>query len=533
MKKTLTELFDECSPGELDALLPEKLDVPIENDALERIRKKALEQAFPRAARLKRPFSGRSRPKGPGRFRSKPPRSGHSHTQLWFKGAAAACLVLAAGLLGFSYVSEAREYRAALQFFEENGLSAEGLDRKDVKSVYRDITTGQFTYDKTAQVLEKSVTGQVPGKEIFQREPTPEELATLWDRRNRELPESGVSYQIHYTEKTDEDRGFEVHDKSTLERYEDGVLVWAAEFSDFQVTDFAQVSDGTAVWGHTPTWSSEQPSSGWVAKVDEGGTVLWEREMGHGFCRESVSAILDNGDGTWAVISRGDLAYLCLSQYSDTGEELSFRKTEVGNYGIWNAARLEDGYLIQLGNNMSGEFASLAKLDRDGTLSGSFTYTGDDCHYHLRDMTEYNGRVYLSAYATPKESGDDSDNSIYSELSGIMDHLFDNRLFDISSEELTPMIRENYTAVLLVCPPGGGAPETFYEMKGSLGAELAVNEEGELLWNTERISSDFFFSPATSSFSIGGTCRVFRYTFDEDGALVRQEDTGETVRFYR
>ena len=85
VKKTLTELFDECSPGELDALLPEKLDVPIENDALERIRKKALEQAFPRAARLKRPFSGLSRPKDPGRFRSKPPRSGHSRTQLCLK----------------------------------------------------------------------------------------------------------------------------------------------------------------------------------------------------------------------------------------------------------------------------------------------------------------------------------------------------------------------------------------------------------------------------------------------------------------
>ncbi len=48
---------------------------------------------------------------------------------------------------------------------------------------------------------------------------------------------------------------------------------------------------------------------------------------------------------------------------------------------------------------------------------------------------------------------------------------------EISSEELTPLVRDNYTAVLLVCDPEGGAPETFYSVQGSLGGKLRVNAQ--------------------------------------------------------
>ena len=94
------------------------------------------------------------------------------------------------------------------------------------------------------------------------------------------------------------------------------------------------------------------------------------------------------------------------------------------------------------------------------------------------------------------------------------------------------MVRDNYTAVLLLCGPEGGAPETFYSVKGSLGGALRVDGDGGLSWDVESVVSTFF-SPATSSFTIGGTCRVFRYFFDGAGNLVRQEDTGETVPYRR
>ena len=93
--------------------------------------------------------------------------------------AAAACLILAvsAGIAGFAVAAEAREYAAAVEFFEENGLSTEGLSRAEIKEVYRDITTRSFTNGKTAEVIKKTV----PGSEIALTDPTPRELAAEWD----------------------------------------------------------------------------------------------------------------------------------------------------------------------------------------------------------------------------------------------------------------------------------------------------------------------------------------------------------------
>jgi len=440
--------------------------------------------------------------------------------------AVAACLVLIVSLTGGILVAEAKEYNAAVDFFKENGLSTEGLSRSDVKAVYRDITSQHFTYDKTAEVIERAV----PGLEIDQRQPTPEELAALWDRnvwRNTRL-EIGFSYRVDVREKLDEGLGFDVLDRSVLECYRDGGLLWTAEFPGLYVEDGAHTSAGTAVWGHNDTWSSEQPARSSVARVDENGNVLWQRQLDHGFEREYIAAVVDNGDGTWAVVSRGDFKYLCLSQYDMDGNELFNYVTEVGNYGIWNAVRLGDGYLVQLGNTMDGETARLVKLNREGDLLDTFVYEGEDCDYTITDMIEFGDRVYLSAYAVPKQK----EKGGRYEIADVLDYLFSNNIWEISSEELTPMVRDNYTAVLLLCDPEGGAPETFYSVKGSLGGKLAVNGSGELAWDVESVVNTFF-SPATSSFTIGGTCQVFRYTFDGAGTLLRQEDAGETVPYHR
>lgn len=441
-------------------------------------------------------------------------------------GAAAACVALLAGLSGIAFAAEAKEYHAAVEFFEDNGLSMEGLSRSDVKAVYRDITTQHFTYGKTAEVIQQTV----PGVEIPQREPTPEELAAAWNRNvwANTRAESGIRYRIDHQEKRDEALGFDVLDKSILECYQGDSPLWAAEFPDFFVDDSLYTAAGTVVWGHNDTWSSNQITYSFLALVDEGGNILWQRRLDHGFQHEYVSQVLDNGDGTWAVISRGDLESLCLSQYDANGNELVFHQTGIGNLGIWNAVRLEDGYLVQLGNTAEKETARLVKLDHEGNLIDDFTYEGEDCDYYLTSMAEFGGRMYLSAYAVPKQTNGGGRH----EIAGILDYVFEKGLLDITSEELTPLVRDNYTAVLLLCNPEGGALETFYCVNGSLGGELEVNDAGELVWNVERVGSAFF-SPATSSFTIGGTCRVFRYIFDGAGALLRQEDTGESVPYRR
>lgn len=446
---------------------------------------------------------------------------------VWVKwGVLAACLSLTMSLTVAAFAAEAKEYGTAVTFFDENGLSIEGLSRSEVKAVYRDITSQHFTFDKTADVIERAV----PGLEIDQRQPTPEELTAIWNL-NIGLNSgtgAGISYIIDNLYKPDDVLGFDVLDKGILKCCHDGELSWTAEFPELVLEDSVFTSAGTAVWGRNYTWSSEQASYPWLARVDEAGKILWQHRVEHGFEHEYISSVLDNGDGTWAVISRGDLSYLCLSQYDTDGNELSFKKTEVGNKGIWNAARLGEGYLVQLGNKTDGEAPRLCKLDRNGNLLESFTYEAKDCDYHIIDMIEFGETVFLSAYAVPKQT----DGGGRHEIANILDHVFGSGNYSISGEELTPMVQDNYTAVLLLCSPEGGEPQTFYSVKASLGGKLSLSEGGKLIWDVESIV-DTFFSPATNSFTIGGRCRVFRYTFDSFGALISQEDTGETSIYSR
>lgn len=101
-------------------------------------------------------------------------------TRRFRRSIAAACLALIAvfGSAAFAAALEIKEYNTAAAFFETNGLSADGLNRRDVKAVYRDIIANRFIYDKTAEVLRQAV----PNWEKQQSESTPEELAALWTR---------------------------------------------------------------------------------------------------------------------------------------------------------------------------------------------------------------------------------------------------------------------------------------------------------------------------------------------------------------
>lgn len=445
-------------------------------------------------------------------------------------GVLAACLVMfiVLGSTVTAFAVEAKEYKNAVTFFEENGLSTEGLSRSEIKAVYRDITTKSFTYGKTAEVLQLAV----PGWEIEQNEPTPEELAALWDKNvwMNTVAQNGVSYRTGSRYVYSEERGFDVFEKSILECYQDAKLLWSAEFTDFNIEDYAETKEGTMVWGNNAILSSSDKSYGWFAFVDNVGNVTWQRRLDHGFQKEYIASVLNNGDGTLAVISRGDLKYLCLSCCDTDGKELSFHKTEVGNLGIRNAARLGDGYIVQLWNQFNGDTALLCKMDREGVLTDNFSYGDDNSDYYIKDMVEFEGQVYLSAYIVPKQR----DEGGRHEIANVLDYVFSKGAggVDNTGEELTRIVRDNYTALLLVCDPEGGTPKTFYSVKGSLGGKVSVNDAGQLEWNVESITSTFF-SPATSSFTIGGTCKVFVYRFDAAGNLTDQTDTGETVPYRR
>lgn len=457
----------------------------------------------------------------------------------WIKkyGTIAACLVLlvSIGFGTYAYAAEVKEYNKAVQFFTRYELSTEGLTRGEIKNVYRDITTNSFTYSKTAEVIGNRLTSdKIGGFEILQESPTPEDVENLWNYMNFRggvtgNDQNGINYKYRFEYKDDNQLYL---DKSYLEKYNGEILLWSVSVSEFSIYDHSIVSDGVIIYGENDNWSSLQKSYAWVAKIDNNGELLWKRMLDHGFKNEYIASVLENDDGSLAILSRGDFEYLCLSKYSEDGKELHFQKNEVSNYGISNAVRFGDGYLVQLWSYLDNEYAKIVKLDCDGNLTDAFSYGVDDAYYYITDMIEFNGSIYLSAYAVPKLADEDQNAGGRYEIAAVLNYIHNKKVWSIPSEELTPVLRDNYTAMLLVCNSSSGEPQEFYSVKGSLGGKLSVSGDGDLLWDVESITTSYY-SPATSSFSIGGTCYVFRYTFGKSGALISQEKTGEVTNYRR
>lgn len=112
-----------------------------------------------------------------------------------------------------------------------------------------------------------------------------------------------------------------MHDKSYLEKYDGDNLLWSVSISDFWIEDYSTVSDGVIAYGRTDTWSSTQISHAWMAKIDLDGNLVWKHMLNNGFDDEYIASVLENADGSYAVISRGDLKYFCLSQYTVDGKK--------------------------------------------------------------------------------------------------------------------------------------------------------------------------------------------------------------------
>lgn len=445
---------------------------------------------------------------------------------------AAACLLLIIGCLsGVSVYAEAKEYKEAIVFFQENDLTTEGLTRGEIKSIYRDITTGKFSYDKTAEVIKKSVGGY----EISQADPTPEDLKNLWEYRNgnTQFPPpvnaDGASYSIEYIDKFDKNLGFDVLDKTVITKSLGTNVIWNVELTNILVEDYAKLGDSVIVFGSSPTWSSKQTTYGRIALISNDGKLLWDKTTSNGFEDEYIASVV-HSDNKIIAFSRGDLKYLCLSEFDMDGNVKAFSKNEIGNFGIRSAAKLGDGYIVQLYNYQSGDL--LMKMKADGSLDDSFTYTSEDCEYFITGMIEFNGSVYLSAYSVPKlAEGEGTAGGRY-DIAAVLNPIFEQEKLDISNEELTKLVRDNFTAVLLVCNTESGIPQEFYTVKGSLGSQISVSEDGKLHWNVESIT-DTYFSPFTSSFTVGGASYVYRYVFDTTGKLLSQEKTDEIVPFRR
>lgn len=439
--------------------------------------------------------------------------------------AASLVVLVSAALGGYAITAEAAEYREAVEFFEEHSLSTEGLSREEIKKVYLDITLETFSYDKTVTAMLNS-TIPIKGYELLTNAPSSEDIYNYWNDYYRNSPTDKDGVYCVYVDSNENDV-LDYYFK--LQHYKNGQPLWSTKL-DYHIHDYVTMENGyLLVYGQNKTNSSTESRYAYMTMLDQNGNIIWEKRSENGFHNEDIARIICEGD-TFAVFGRGDLDTFLFSRYDMNGDRLTYRETPLHEIlGIWNVVPFSEGYLMQLGNYNENGFAKLVKVDAEGTLTDSFSYDADDAHYFLKDMIEYGGRLYLSTYAVPKTDHNAGGRDEIAPIFQKINETFGHDVFAIPSEDLTPIVRQNYTAVLLICDTGSGKVDEFYSLEGARGGTLSLSE-GKLVWDAESII-DTFYSPATSSFTIGGTSRIYRYSFDENGTLIGAEKTDDYVIF--
>lgn len=494
MKERLTDMLEHADPQALDALL-EGVALPEDTGGLRegRMRRLALEKAGLKQAR-------------PRRF----PRR---------LAILAACMAAALGIGAVAYAEDAREYRQAVSFFAENNLPSEGLSRGEIKEVWRDITTGRFSSGKTAETLNNAL--GVTGSEL--ESPSPEQVGEMWAQLLQRpwlmacTDRAGTEYRVRYDER----------DVYCVDGSGGSAADWSISLPHAIVEHCLPLDSGALFWGKQRGNSGDGFSFPfcWVAMLSPEGEILWELDPFPYERFQRVSSVLPEEDG-FAIVGY-NVSGLFFTRVSWAGEILLQESPALGEEialsGVF-AVPCQGGYLVRLNNDR------VARMTRGGVLSPLAVYSEDSSLYTITDMAEFGGRIWLSAYVVPAPAEGSAGGR--DEIANVLGEIFSRRAFAVPEEEMTRLLRENYTALLLVCDPEGGTPETFYSIPGCMGSDLSENEAGKLVWSVNAIRSAFF-SPATSAFTIGGECQIYRYTFDGSGALLSREDTGETAIYLK
>ena len=257
-------------------------------------------------------------------------------------------------------------------------------------------------------------------------------------------------------------------------------------------------------------------------RIDDDGTMLWHRNYGTEFWNEWIWTVIDNEDGSFAIASREGEEYFCLRQCDANGNITSIKKTKIGDYLIYNVFRGENSYyaLLQASHSMR---CKLLKTDFEGNVINTFTYDEGEWRYRLTDVYEKDGKLYLSLHTTlkPKIASEYKTNLLWK---FIYEHDPDFMPFrqDNSHPDVTQYVKDNYTAVLLVCNAEDGSPIRFYSSKESISKGFSFDESGNLNWHVMQIGEVAYYS-LSGIRDVYGIGPELCYIFDQRGMFVSSE----------
>ena len=435
------------------------------------------------------------------------------------------------GLSTYAIKVEAQEYQNAVDFFETNELSLDGLTRYEIKEIYKDITTNKFEYKKTGEVIVESIKNKIPGYSIEINSVSSNELISVWElwdslRKQDENPIIGVYY--------DYDSYIVENDNHTLDctkyiftKYEDGKECWNLDIY-YRIDGYIEKDNYLLVYGNQLFYySTEYGEKTFITKVSTDGKIIWQQEFDDSIRIYDIS--LNSNDSITAFINKSrQFTYLKIYNLNPDGVIIDCAENYFQDYQVENVVKLEDYYLVYLKDrNLNTKFA---KVNFDGSLEYEITYHDEKYRYFFIDMIEFNGEVYLSAYALPY-----FDDTIYGwgEIKGILDTIrkLAEKHETITNEYVLNLFKNHYKAVLFICDNNTSDLKTFYSVDFAIGSNFIL-ENNNLIWNVEYFES-MMYSPATSSFTFGGVTQVYNYMYDEKGHFVGINKTDELRVFRR
>ena len=539
MKKSISDILGGCAPAELDSAA-ENLGGTLPDGAEDRISALAMERAGISDAGRIPPAPDGACPDptdGKGRIRQNEPEKKLRGRLLLV---AALALLIAVTLVG-CYVTDAVEYNRAVEFFDLNELSTDGLDRGEIKRVYRDITTESFTYDKSAEVLSRNAgTDTIQGVDISIRNyannnwitdnvQSGEHKQLTYDAYREESVRNSEGAEYLYGCEYVESFGNIDYEDTYFEKYIDGEPIWRAGFEKgFYIAGYA-VSDGRVyVYGDVTADISRDLDKGYIAVLDDSdGKVIKEFSAECGYREEQLRAAGVNDSGEAAVFGvacddwgEGD-RYLTYRMIDADGNIVKEKFTLFdGLASIDRVTALSGGWLAEVSVMDGATFmysTRLLRLSTDGEPAQELNYGVEGVSYEISDLFEYDGRIIISATARPDDS------AFYSGWDG---ELGDDGTMSFGgySEKWRDKARKEFSAVLFVIDSDSGAPGQFYNVGGALAQEIGVDGDGRLTWGIGRIIAAGF-SPYTSSYSIYGVTRRYEYTFDRNENLLKQQRT--------
>lgn len=525
MKQHLNDIFQDCTPEELD-ILAENLDETLPSGVLlENIQCLVMQKTDIKPEELDN--------------QEAKPLTRRKKVMLL---TAASLAIMAATTLGGFIAVEATEYGDAIRYFDENDISAEGLSRSQIKEIYRDITT--VTTDYTTNLIttnpvnydgssgrvpapDESVLqsiNRVPGNEISYNNRIENRVGDFIS--DEETVTNGISYDFGVEYNNDDSR------YTYVRKIKDGIQQWEAIVKNVGLDYMENVSSGVIIYGTTPFKENKgefEVTKPAAAMIDENsGEVLWYTEFEKEAESDYPDAIVENNDGTFTMFSQvtdgevdwtGEeqdvIHYLVVRTFDKSGKLVEKNKVQTGQYfSLEHISAYGNGFLAEVWTDYSlNHSAIIAQFDKSGEIIKTFQFASENVDYEYISFSEYNGKIYISARERPKES-------MYSKISITM-----------TPKEILPYMKDEFTAVLLVCDPKSARPSKMYSVKGAFADEINI-KNGMLCWNVQRILSAEYMPWSSSTLLFSGYEFLYTYQFNPQGKLVNEEKTGKVDEYF-